>query len=159
MPTRPVYRQSLCTALHLAAWAVAWAVCALLAGCVMAGYGSEDTTITRTEPSATAGAPPIVTVTRTKKKHATYSDTTQAGNAASQVFGEFGGIGGILANISTGGLAAGGAGILGLLGIGAKTVHTIGKRKGEDIGWEDREKAANVQQPLPAVSSNTGAST
>lgn len=125
----------------------------LIVGCVSAGYGSRDITETR----------PDGTTVRTKEKHASYTDTTQAGNAAQQVFGEFGGIAGTLANLGTGGWAGVGAGLLGVLGIGAKTVHTIGKKTGEDKGWDERERAASVQAPLPgtvtATASTTGAPT
>lgn len=106
-------------------------------GCVMAGLGSEDTTTTATDPKTG-----IVTVTHTKKKNAHYSDTTQAGNAASQILGDFGGVGGIISSLGTGGILgtlAGGTGLIGFVG------HLLGRNK----GWDEREKAANSPHPLP----------
>ena len=55
-----------------------------------------------------------------------------------------------MASISTGGWAGIGTGLLGLIGLTTKAAHSLGTAKGKDIGWEEREKAAAVQHPLPA---------
>lgn len=116
----------------------------MVAGCVTGGYDSHDRTTTTTDPKTGQ-----VIVVRDKGRSARYTDSRQAGQEAAKFVEDNGGLGGIIASISTGGWAGIGTGLLGLIGISTKAAHSLGTAKGKDLGWDERERAAAVQNPLP----------
>ncbi len=146
--------------------------CLVLPGCVSTGFDfttTEDIEAARDVPDpATGTVVHYAARQKTTHRRGRYLNNQALGQAAGIVGGglmdQFGGIGGIVANIGTGGWLGIGTAALGLLGIGGKAVHSLGTAKGKDIGWDDREKAAAVQAPLPGTvtataSTSTGVST
>lgn len=139
--------------LHAFAWIVlpafAWIgvgvlavyVTFVLSGCVSASHRSGESTTWK----------PDGTVSKEKHSDTSFIDSTGVG----QKIGQF--VDGIdwssllsspLTWVAGGGLGTLGAGVL-------KLIHSHGKSAGESKGWDDREKAAQAQQPLPATTRAT----
>lgn len=109
--------------------------CALW-GCVHAGYDSGKRTTTHPDGS----------VTQETWRRAKYTDSREAAMGAGNLMM---GMGGLFEQLGTGGMLGGAGGIgavgAGLLWLGRK----LGYSKGHDAGWEERQRAGTVQQPLP----------
>lgn len=135
IPTPP-FLCPLVLPLLLAASALA---CSLgLAGCVMADYDSETTTmieppstITATMPDGKIVKTETAAKTITTRRKAGYHDTRGVGAAASGVLSDFGGISGIASSLTGTQVALGGGGLLTLIVGGAmKLAHLAGQNVG-----------------------------
>ncbi len=128
--------------------------CCLL-GCASMHYDTEsreekvvapERTITTVAPDGTKTTTheaAVVNVTTKKGRRGAQYPTAEGMKFAGDM------LGGVWDSLTSGQLLTVGGGLLALLGIGAKTLHTNAKLKGKEEGWDEREKAAVVQQPIP----------